>query len=223
VPPDVPGTVCKCMVLNGSWLCYTARVRLFPAPTGPTRRTFPGHPGPGRSVADVSSTKERDIVSVVSIGGLGHTQTVDGGRDATDCDWLNTLGLGQYAQRFAENYIDASVLRDLTDQDLEKIGIRPGHRKKLLRAIRELADACPAAPPPAAASKPAPHDSAERRRLTVMFCDKSIQAEKPAGTTAGFNDQTFKMQTFKIFQVARYRLIFAKFYVSFNPSRSETQ
>src|SRR5215471_9789867 len=86
-------------------------------------------------------------------------------------DWLNTLDLGQYAQRFAENYIDASVLRDLTDQDLEKIGIPLGHRKKLLRAIGELADASPAAPPPATASKPAPHDSAERRQLTVMFCD----------------------------------------------------
>ena len=85
--------------------------------------------------------------------------------------WLNTIGLGQYAQRFAENYIDASVLRDLTDQDLEKIGLPLGHRKKLLRAIRELADASPATPPPATASKPAPHDSAERRQLTVMFCD----------------------------------------------------
>jgi len=86
-------------------------------------------------------------------------------------DWLNTLGLGQYAQRFAENYIDAGVLRDLTDQDLEKIGIPLGHRKILLRAIRELAAASPAAPPPATVSKPALHDSAERRQLTVMFCD----------------------------------------------------
>jgi class 3 adenylate cyclase/predicted ATPase len=86
-------------------------------------------------------------------------------------DWLNTLGLGQYAQRFAENYIDACVLPDLTDQDLEKIGIPLGHRKKLLRAIRELADVSPAARPPATASKPAPHDTAERRQLTVMFCD----------------------------------------------------
>jgi class 3 adenylate cyclase len=86
-------------------------------------------------------------------------------------DWLNTLGLGQYAQRFAENYIDAGVLRGLTDQDLEKIGIPLGHRKKLLRAIRELADVSPAAPPTATASKPTPHDSAERRQLTVMFTD----------------------------------------------------
>src|SRR5215467_1351903 len=85
--------------------------------------------------------------------------------------WLNTIGLGQYAQRFAENYIDAGVLRDLTDQDLERIGIPLGHRKKLLRAIREVADASPGAPPPATASNLAPHDSAERRQLTVMFID----------------------------------------------------
>jgi class 3 adenylate cyclase len=84
--------------------------------------------------------------------------------------WLDTIGLGQYAQRFAENYIDAGVLRDLTDQDLEKIGLPLGHRKKLLRAIRKLGDAS-ITPPPATASKPAPHDSAERRQLTVMFCD----------------------------------------------------
>src|SRR5207237_330117 len=53
-------------------------------------------------------------------------------------NWLKSLGLGEYAQRFAENRIDASVLRDLTDEDLEKICILLGHRKKMLRAIAEL-------------------------------------------------------------------------------------
>src|SRR5215471_11984601 len=85
--------------------------------------------------------------------------------------WLDTIGLGQYAQRFADNYIDAGVLRDLTDQDLEKIGLPLGHRKKLLRAVRELAEASTATIPRASPSKPTPHDSAERRQLTVMFCD----------------------------------------------------
>jgi hypothetical protein len=46
--------------------------------------------------------------------------------------WLRTLGLSEYAQSFAENYIDFSVLHDLKDQDLEKVGIPLGHRKKLL-------------------------------------------------------------------------------------------
>jgi SAM domain (Sterile alpha motif) len=53
-------------------------------------------------------------------------------------DWLQKLGLGQYAQRFAENDIDVSVLRHLTDADLEKIGVSLGHRRKILAAIAEL-------------------------------------------------------------------------------------
>ena len=54
-------------------------------------------------------------------------------------DWLEKLGLGQYAQRFAENDISFVILPDLTDQDLEKIGVASlGHRRLLLRAIGEL-------------------------------------------------------------------------------------
>ena len=52
-------------------------------------------------------------------------------------DWLEKLGLSEYAQRFAENDIDFTILGDLTDQDLEKIGIASlGHRRKLLRSAR---------------------------------------------------------------------------------------
>src|SRR4029077_18288920 len=79
-------------------------------------------------------------------------------------DWLNTLGLGQYAQRFAENDIDPSVLRDLTDHDLETIGVSLGHRRKILRAIAELDEVGPSPAPP-------PRSEAERRQLTVMFTD----------------------------------------------------
>jgi SAM domain (Sterile alpha motif) len=51
-------------------------------------------------------------------------------------DWLQKLGLGQYAQRFAENDISFVILPDLTDQDLEKIGVASlGHRRLLLRAL----------------------------------------------------------------------------------------
>jgi hypothetical protein len=53
-------------------------------------------------------------------------------------DWLEKLGLGQYAQRFAENDISFSVLPDLTDQDLKDIGVSLGHRRQLLRAVAEL-------------------------------------------------------------------------------------
>ena len=89
--------------------------------------------------------------------------------------WLRGIGLEQYAQTFRENGIDLSVLPDLTDQDLEKLGVLLGHRRKLLRAIADLkaieksapAVAVAAAPPAA----PRPLDTAERRQLTVMFCD----------------------------------------------------
>lgn len=77
-------------------------------------------------------------------------------------DWLNKVGLGQYAQNFADNSIDASVLRDLTDRDLEEIGVLLGHRKKILRAIAELNEA-------GLDLEPAPRSEAERRQLTVMF------------------------------------------------------
>jgi hypothetical protein len=51
-------------------------------------------------------------------------------------DWLRRIGLEQYAQRFAENDIDFSILNDLTDQDLEKIGVASlGHRRKILRRL----------------------------------------------------------------------------------------
>ena len=52
-------------------------------------------------------------------------------------DWLEKLGMSEYAQRFAENGIDFGVLPDLTDQDLKDIGVLLGHRRKLLRAIAE--------------------------------------------------------------------------------------
>ena len=91
-------------------------------------------------------------------------------------DWLEKLGLGQYTQRFAENDIDVDILGDLTDQDLEKIGVGSlGHRRKLLRAIANLkgveqitpAVAVAAAPP----ATPRAADTAERRQVTVMFSD----------------------------------------------------
>ena len=58
-------------------------------------------------------------------------------------DWLEKLGLSEYADRFAENRIDFSVLPDLTDQDLRSIGVVLGDRRKMLRAISELACALP--------------------------------------------------------------------------------
>ena len=56
-------------------------------------------------------------------------------------DWLKNLGMSEYAQRFAENDIDASVLPELTDADLKDLGVSLGHRRKMLRAIRDLSGA----------------------------------------------------------------------------------
>src|SRR5215469_17282615 len=78
-------------------------------------------------------------------------------------EWLARHGLDQYAQTFAENNIEYSVLPDLTEGDLEKLGVTLGHRKKLLRAI----DALRAAGQASATTG----REAEFRQITVMFCD----------------------------------------------------
>ncbi|MGY3620342.1 adenylate/guanylate cyclase domain-containing protein [Bradyrhizobium sp. USDA 10063] len=77
-------------------------------------------------------------------------------------DWLEKLGLGQYAKRFAENGVDVVVLPELKDEDFDRLGVLLGHRRRMLRAIAELNQA------ELIAARP--HD-AERRHLTVMFCD----------------------------------------------------
>jgi hypothetical protein len=83
-------------------------------------------------------------------------------------DWLEKLGLGQYAQRFAENDIDFAVLTKLTDANLKELGVTSlGHRMRLLEAIAERAAV---APSPQSAEPKAP-DTAERRQVTVMFSD----------------------------------------------------
>jgi class 3 adenylate cyclase len=84
--------------------------------------------------------------------------------------WLRGLGLEQYETLFRENAIDADVLSDLTEVDLENIGVSLGHRKRLLKAVAALAGP-PPAPQPAQTPIPAVVDAAERRQLTVMFCD----------------------------------------------------
>ena len=89
-------------------------------------------------------------------------------------DWLAKLGLGQYAQRFAENDITVAILSDLTDQDLKELGVSSlGHRRQLLRAIAELPSRQKVAAKPAALTpgSTAPSDTAERRQVTVMFSD----------------------------------------------------
>src|SRR6516162_1023068 len=81
--------------------------------------------------------------------------------------WLQSLGLERYVQAFDENHIDAEVLASLTADDLIGLGVTSvGHRRKLLDAIAALRTDVGPAPEPTAAAL-----AAERRQLTVMFCD----------------------------------------------------
>jgi class 3 adenylate cyclase/tetratricopeptide (TPR) repeat protein len=87
--------------------------------------------------------------------------------------WLRALGLEQYELAFRENAIDVEVLPDLSETDLDRLGVAPvGHRKKLLRAIAALQVG--AAPPPGAAAPPELpllRREGERRQVTVLFAD----------------------------------------------------
>jgi hypothetical protein len=88
-------------------------------------------------------------------------------------DWLRSLGLGQYLALFREHAIDAEVLPDLTDADLEKFDIPFGHRKRLIKAIAKLGAGPPEQVKALVQSSATllPDASAERRHLTVMFVD----------------------------------------------------
>src|SRR5579859_3959295 len=90
--------------------------------------------------------------------------------------WLAGLGLQEYEETFRANAVDLEVLPELAEHDLEKLGVLLGHRKRMLRAIAELAPPGEAAPvllaPPTEEDRFAlPPEGAQRRQLTVMFCD----------------------------------------------------
>jgi len=81
--------------------------------------------------------------------------------------WLHGLGLQQYEAAFRDNAIDATILPELTADDLKELGVNlVGHRRRLLASIAALrSDVVPVPEPATTAS------TAERRQLTVMFCD----------------------------------------------------
>ena len=80
-------------------------------------------------------------------------------------EWLDDLGLAKHAAVLAANGVDLDILVDLTEADLADLGINLGDRKRLLRAMATLGE--PVAPAPGAATQ----TQAERRQLTVVFCD----------------------------------------------------
>ena len=95
-------------------------------------------------------------------------------------NWLRSLGLEQYATAFLANDIDGEILPKLTADDLIGLGVTSiGHRRKLLDAIGTLRDGSPISSTPIPSTEPVRRggdsgigtSSAERRQLTVMFCD----------------------------------------------------
>ena len=80
--------------------------------------------------------------------------------------WLEELGFGQYGAAFVQADIEPAVLRDLSEADLQKLGVTLGHRKRLLRAIAEMPE-----PTRRPAALGAASPEGERRQLSVLFCD----------------------------------------------------
>ena len=86
--------------------------------------------------------------------------------------WLDGLGLGQYEPAFRYNEIDERVLPSLTAEDLKDLGVElVGHRRRLLDAIAALGASAPVVAANVGTDEAAPRSDAERRQLTVMFCD----------------------------------------------------
>ena len=91
--------------------------------------------------------------------------------------WLRSIGLGEHEDLFVKNDIDIEIVRELTESDLVTLGLSLGHRKRLLRAVRAMDPVQEVAKTGTASTETPPeaHDPAdavaERRHITVMFCD----------------------------------------------------
>ena len=122
--------------------------------------------------------------------------------------WLEGLGLGQLASTFADAAIDLDVLREITEDDLEKLGIPLGHRKRLMRAIAAFGEALPPAETRAlgagreatSAAVSVTRPDAERRQLTVMFADLVGSTELSAQL-----DPEDMREVIRAYQNARWR------------------
>ncbi len=86
-------------------------------------------------------------------------------------EWLEGLGLGKYAEAFVENGVDLRALPHLNEKDLKEMDVLLGHRRILLASIASLQDQDHALEAGEPASEPLSRGEAERRQLTVMFCD----------------------------------------------------
>jgi SAM domain (Sterile alpha motif) len=97
-------------------------------------------------------------------------------------DWLEKLGMSEYARCSAENGINLAALPQLADQDLKDIGVLLGKRRV---AIGKLVGAAPATPEPTGRAESESQDSAERRPVTPMFFDLVGSRHSRPGWTGG--------------------------------------
>jgi class 3 adenylate cyclase len=92
-------------------------------------------------------------------------------------EWLRSIDLGQYGPAFRENEIDDEVVRSLTAEDLKDLGVQlVGHRRKIMNAIAKLSGSTAASSIAADSARlttvvEMAQATAERRQLTVLFCD----------------------------------------------------
>ena len=122
-------------------------------------------------------------------------------------DWLEKLGLGQYAQRFAGNDISFSVLPDLTDQDLKDIGVSLGHRRQLLRAIAKLSSRKKDAPSAAAPTTPTAAPRIPPRTCSVSHGSASIILSSSSAFSINSTAREFPLAAKERIEAARYCLL----------------
>jgi hypothetical protein len=144
---------------TGDIRCSFKAASVAAEPCGPPGDGDPFNVNSERVVRlDFNKWCHRATLSIIRSAGWVSTMDVE--------EWLEGLGLAQYAGAFAENDIDFAILGKLTDADLKDLGISSlGHRKRLLAAIAERG--VTAAPSPGHADEPA----GERRQVTILFAD----------------------------------------------------
>ena len=86
-------------------------------------------------------------------------------------NWLEKHGLGKYAEVFAKNEIDFQALPRLSEEDLKELGLPLGARRNLQAAIQQLSEEEAKPLPTVRSGLTTSSGEAERRQLTVMFCD----------------------------------------------------
>ena len=129
-------------------------------------------------------------------------------------DWLEKLGMSEYAQRFAENRIGFSILRELSDQDLKELGVVLGDRRKILRAIADIEGNEKNGPTAAQRRKPVASESIPTATPSpISLCSRLRTAERPpamTNATAAPVQQLDLATVIKVSQAVSSEIVFDK-------------